>query len=121
MSSTGNFVSVGASSANVANAPAVATLAAAANITNHIAGFQVTGAGATAGLPVTVTVSGLLGGTQNFTYTAAAGALLPNQPLIVAFDPPFPASAQNVAITVTCPALGAGNTNNTVAVQGVRM
>lgn len=114
-------VQLGASSGNVANAVAAATLTAAAGATTFISGFQVTGAGATAGLPVIVTVTGLLGGTQSFIYTAAAGALLPNQPLIVDFNPPHPASAANTAIVVSCPALGAGNTHNCASVQGMRL
>jgi len=114
-------VQLGASSGNVANAVAAATLAAAASVTTFISGFQVSGAGATAGLPVIVTVTGLLGGTQSFIYVAAAGALLPNQPLNVVFNPPMPASAVNTAIVVSCPALGAGNTHNCTSVQGFRL
>jgi hypothetical protein len=84
----------------------------------YISGFEITGAGATAGLPVTVTVAGLLGGTRSYTYTFVAGALLPNQPLIVTFSPPLPASAVNTPIVVTCPASGAGGTNNTTVAHG---
>ena len=108
-------------SGNVANASAVATLTAAAGETNYISGFEVTGAGATAGAVVSVTVAGLLGGTATYTYTAATGAAVGNTPLIVIFDPPHPASAANTAIVVTCPALGAGNTNNTVVAHGYQI
>lgn len=114
-------VPLGASSGNVAAATATATLVAVANKTTYITGFQVTGAGATAGLPVSVTVTGLLGGTQTFTYVAAAGVLVANQPLIVKFDPPLPASAQNTNIVVSCPSLGSGNTNNAVSAQGFNL
>jgi hypothetical protein len=38
--------------------------------------------------------------------------------LDVQFCPPIPASAVNTAIAVACPALGAGNTNNTVNAYG---
>lgn len=110
-----------ASSGNVAAAVATATMAGAVSKTNYISGFQVTGAGATAGLPVSVTVTGLLGGTATYTYTAAAGALVANQPLTVSFYPPLPASATNTSIVVSCPSLGAGNTNNTVNAQGFRI
>lgn len=109
------------SSGNVANASAVATLSGVANKTTYIAGFQVTGSGATLGLPVTVTVAGLISGTNSYTYCAIAGVLLGNTPLIVKFDPPVPASAVNTAIVVTCPALGSGNTNNTVSAQGYQL
>lgn len=107
-----------AGSGNVANASAAATLTPSAITTAYISGFEVTGAGATAGLPVIVTVAGLLGGTRSYIYTAAVGALVPNSPLLVSFNPPLPASAINTAIVVTCPALGAGNTNNAVVAHG---
>lgn len=107
-----------AGSGNVANASAAATLTGGATTTVYIAGFEVSGSGATAGLPVTVTVAGLLGGSRLYTYTFAVGALLPNQPLIVPFNPPLPASAINTPISVTCPASGTGGTNNTVVVHG---
>lgn len=110
-----------ASSGNVANASAVATLAGTANKTTYISGFQITGSGATVGLPVTVTVTGLISGTNSYTYSAVAGVLLENQALLVTFNPPIPASAQNTAIVVTCPALGTGNTNNVVNAQGYQL
>lgn len=107
-----------AGSGNVANAIASATLTPAATVTAFLAGFEITGAGATAALPVTVTVAGLLGGTRHYTYIFAAGATTTNTPLIVVFNPPLPAAAVNTAIVVTCPAGGAGNTNNTVVAHG---
>ena len=107
-----------ASSGNVANASGVATLAAVATKTTYITGFDVTGSGATVGAAVSVTVAGLLGGTATYTAVAATGATVGNAPLVVRFDPPLPASAVNTAIVVTCPALGAGNTNNTVNAYG---
>jgi hypothetical protein len=106
------------SSANVANATAAATLPAVAGKTNYVTGVTVTGAGATAGLPVTVTLTGVVGGPLNFTYSASVGALLANQPLVVPFTPPLPATGPNVAVTVSCPALGVGATNNTATITG---
>lgn len=108
-------------SGNVANAPAVGTLTPSATTTAYISGFEVTGSGATAALPVTVTVTGLLGGTRSYTYNFAAGALVGNLPLIVDFVPPLPASAINTPIVVTCPASGAGGTNNTVVAHGYQV
>ena len=105
-------------SGNKANASAVATLTGTATTTVYLSGFEVTGSGATTALPVTVTVAGLLGGTRSYTYSFASGALVANTPLIVAFDPPLPASAINTAIVVTCPASGTGGTNNTVVAHG---
>jgi hypothetical protein len=107
-----------AGSGNVANASAAATLTGTATTTVYLAGFEITGSGATVGAPVTVTVAGLLGGTRSYTYTFVAGALAGNLPLIVDYLPPLPASAINTAIVVTCPASGAGGTNNTVVAHG---
>jgi hypothetical protein len=113
---------VAASSGNVAAAVAAAAIAAGgANVMSYLSGFEVTGSGATAGLPVTVTVTGTLGGTLSYTYTAAVGVLVGNNPLVVEFNPPLQASGLNTAITVSCPSLGAGNTNNTVNVHGYQV
>lgn len=119
---TGNngLTSVGASSGNKADAAAAAALAATADELNYLSGFSVTGSGATTGLPVSVTVTGLAVGTLTFTYTFVADVVAPNEPLNVTFDPPLPASADNTAITVTCPASGSGGTNNTTNVWGYR-
>lgn len=106
------------SSGNVAAATAAATLAGAVGVTTYLLGFEVTGAGATAGLPVTVTVTGLLGGTASYTYVAVAGALLANTPLIRNFPIPLPASATNTSIVVSCPTLGSGATTNAVVAYG---
>jgi hypothetical protein len=105
-------------SGNVANASAAATLTGTATTTVYLAGFEVSGSGSTVGLPVTVTVAGLLGGTIQYTYSFQAGALIANTPLIVEFNPPLPASAVNTPIVVTCPAGGTGATNNTVTAHG---
>lgn len=110
-----------ASSGNVANATASATLPGASSVTTYITGFQVTGSGATVGLPVIVTVTNLVSGTNSYIYSAVAGVLLENQALIVKFDPPVPANAANTSIVVSCPALGTGNTNNVVNAQGYQL
>jgi hypothetical protein len=107
------------SSGNVANASAVATLAAqGTDLVNYITGFEVTASGATAGLPVLVTVTGVKGGTLTYIFVFPAGALVAAQPLLIEFPQPLAASAANVAIVVTCPAGGAGNTNASVSAHG---
>jgi len=113
--------SLTASSGNVAAAVATATLAANATKTTYITGFEITGAGATAGAAVVVTVTGTIGGTMSFVYTAATGAAVGNFPLIVDFPEPVPGSAINTAIVVSCPSLGAGNTNNAVVAHGFQL
>jgi hypothetical protein len=107
-----------ATSGNVANAIATATMTPDPNKLAYIVGFDVTGTGATAGLPAVVTVSGLAGGSITFTYAAVAGVLVANQALQKAFPMPLPASAPGVAIAVACAALGAGATNNVVTAYG---
>lgn len=108
-------------SANMANQAAVATLTGAALTTVYLAGFEVHGAGATAGLAVGVTVAGLLGGTRTYAYVFETGVAVGNNPIVVAFDPPLPAAAVNTAIVVTCPASGAGGTANTVNAHGFHL
>lgn len=110
-----------ASSGNVANASAVATLAGAAGQTTYCTGFEITSGGATAAALVVATLAGVLGGTQSFIVGAVAGAALQNTPLTVEFNMPIPASAVNTAITLTLPALGAGNTNAAVTIHGFRI
>jgi hypothetical protein len=106
------------SSGNVAAAVGAATIAKVAGKTTYLVGFEITGTGATVGLPVTVTITGLLGGTASFTYAAVADALLANTPLIRNFPYPLPSSDVNVDIVVSCPSLGTGATNNTVVAYG---
>lgn len=109
---------VSASSGNVANASAVASLGAVAAKTNFLTGFDITATGSTAGSVVLATITGLLGGTRTMVFAAPTGALLMGQPLALTFNPPLQASAVNTAITLTLPALGTGNTNASVNVQG---
>lgn len=110
--------SVQISSGNVAAASAVAALPAVASKTNYCTGFQITASGSTLGLPVSVTLAGILGGTLTYTFTFPAGVLVPATPLVVTFPDPIPASAVNTAITLTCPSGGGGNTNATANIQG---
>ena len=110
-----------ATSGNVANAIASATLAANATRFTYITGFEVTGSGATTALPVTVTVSGTQGGTLSYTYVFVAGVLLANESLIIEFPKPIQGFAINTAIVVSCPESGSGGTNNTVNVHGYQL
>jgi len=110
-----------ASSGNVANATATATIPAIPGKITYLSGLMITGAGATAGAVVNPTITGLSGGTVTLTYTSATGAAVGNAPLFLDFDPDLPASAPNTAIVVSCPALGTGNTNNTVIAWGYQI
>lgn len=111
-----------ATSGSVAAATATATLAAPAGAASGqrvwIEGFQVTASGATAGLPVQVTVTGVATNPLVYIFTFPAGVLVAAQPLAVAFVPPLPAVADGTSIVVSCPSGGAGNTNAAVNAQG---
>lgn len=109
------------SSGNVANASAVATLTGAVSISTYISGFTVTAAGATAGLPVIVTVTGLSGGTLSYIFSFPTGALVGATPLVVTFSTPMISSAANTNIVVTLPAGGVGNTHAAVSAIGYRV
>lgn len=111
-------VFLASSSGNVANASGVATLVAPAGKTVYLTEFTVTGGGATAAGVVTITVTGLVGGTQSYTYGAPAGAGASALPLYVDFATPVPATGPGVNVVVTVPAVGAGNTNTTVVATG---
>lgn len=116
-----NSVPITASSGNVANATASATLAAASGKNTYISGFQMTASGATLGSVVTLTVTGTVSGTLSYTFAAPSGVLLLATPLTVQFNPPIPSSSTNHTIVVSCPALGAGNTNATICAQGYQL
>jgi hypothetical protein len=111
---------VNASSGNLANATATATLAGVSNLTNWITGFEITNGGATSANCVTATVTGLVGGTESYTVCAPAGPGVAATPLLVQYTSPVPAAGPGVSIAVSLPALGAGNTNTTVNLHGYR-
>jgi hypothetical protein len=105
-------------SATGAAATVAATIPAVAAKTNYLTGFEITAAGATAASVVSLSVTGLLGGTVTYTYAAVAGVTLGCVPLVVQFNPPLPASAVNTAIVVSLPSLGTGNTVANVVSHG---
>lgn len=102
------------SSGVVGNATATATIPAVAGKTAYIAGYAISGEGASAVSNVTFTITGLAGaggGTYNAQINAP-GVVTTGMsvgPLNVSFNPPLPASAVNTAIVSSLPALGSGN------------
>lgn len=108
------------SSAIVANANAVATLAAAVGKTTYITGFTCNAGGATAALTVDLTVAGVVGGTlhNSFTFPVLPAAAYP---FVEQFLPPLPSSAVNTAIVVTLAAGGAGNLSASCNAQGFQL
>lgn len=112
-------VPVQASSGNVAAATATATLPAGSPAQfTYITGFEFTYGGATAGSLVTCTVTNIKGGTLSYTVAPPTGAAVGGPPLIVAYNPALPSSAVATSIVVSCPTLGAGNTNATMVAHG---
>jgi len=109
---------VAAFSPNEANAVATASLPAVAGETNSLSGFMITGAGATAAGLVQATITGLLGGTVTIPVAVPAGVDTSIAPVVVNFTSPLPASAPNQAITISLPALGAGNLAAAVGLWG---
>jgi hypothetical protein len=109
-----------ATSGNVANAIATATLAAGVGVSTYITGFTVSGGGATAGGVVTVTVTDGTW-TKHYTFAFPTGAAVGATPLNVQFSAPLKGSAANTAIAVSCPASGAGGTNLTVTAEGFQL
>lgn len=97
-----------------------ATLAAAVGQRNHLAGFAITGLGATGASGIIVVTTGLLGAQLKFVVPIPAGVTAGIVPLVIPFDPPLPASADNTAITVVVPSFGAGNTLAAVSAWGYR-
>lgn len=110
-----------ASSGNKANAAATASFPAVVGVTNYVTGFTITGAGATAASIVLATLAGLLGGTATYVVTVPAGATVALPILDITFPQPIPASAANIELLLTLPALGAGNTNAAVVMHGFKI
>lgn len=116
-----NQYPLNASSGNVAAGTAAASLAAAQSTLNYVTGFEITGAGATAGACVTATLAGLVGGTLSYTVCAPTGAAVGFNPLVVTFPTPIPATSVNVAATLSMPSLGAGNLFAAVVLHGFQL
>lgn len=104
-----------------ANAASVVTFAAVASRRNWLSGYIVEGLGATAAAVVTLTITGLLGGTLIHRIVVPAGAAVAlgvNGRLVVEFARPWPASTTNTAIVGTLAAFGAGNTAQQLSMHG---
>ena len=107
-----------ASSGNVANSSAAASLGIVASNYNYVTGVEFSCSGATAASVVSPTISGTLGGTLTYTMAIPAGVSTACTPLILNFIPPLKATGTGVAITATLPAAGSGNTNATANIHG---
>lgn len=105
-------------SASGANAIETASLPAVSGKTNFVCSVTFTADGATAGLAVAPTITGLLGGAATYSFNFPTGALIGAQPLVLNFNPCFPASATNTAISAALPAGGSGNTQASANIYG---
>lgn len=112
---------VASSSANQANAAATALLNGVAAQTTYLTEVVINVGGATAQGLVIATITGLLGGTMSIPINVPAGATLANAPIQLSFAGGLPASGPNQSITVTLPALGAGNTAASVTASGFQL
>ena len=106
-----------ASSGNVANATAAASLGAVASRTNSCSSISLDIGGATAGSIVLATLTGVIGGPLTFPIAVPTGATLVQQ-FSRTFSPPLQATAANVAIALSCPAAGLGSTNAAANITG---
>lgn len=111
-------VPVSASSGNVAATNAVATLTPPAGKTMYLLGVKFSSSGSTAAAIVNATIAGVVGGTMTFPRATIAGAVLQNADFDADFQPGLPATGPGVAIVVTLPSLGIGNTNAGVIAYG---
>lgn len=98
------------SSGVVANANAVATLTSNGEQTVYLTGFSCTALGATALANVTITITGLRGGTLSYEFQFPAGVTAIASPITHTFPFPLAAVGPGTNVVVTLPAGGAGNT-----------
>jgi hypothetical protein len=101
-------------------AGATATLPAVQGKITYICGFHVETGTATAAIPVTITVTGLAGGTFTTSANAPVTSATATAGPIVSqvFTPCLAASAPNITIVVAAGALGAGGVNQDVNAWG---
>lgn len=102
-----------------ANASVVATMPAVPGWVNVIQGYDVTGTGATAAALVDITISGLPSAISHKAVVPAGVTALAERN--VRFPNGIQATAANLAVAVTLPALGLGSLSATVNVYGYRV
>lgn len=113
----GSASRIAASSGDVAAAVATATLTSSATKTAYLQGFDINGTGATSGVGIPCTVTGVIGGTLTFDFAVIAGATL-NNAASFRFPAPIPASAVNTNLVVSCPSFGTGNLHASINAYG---
>jgi len=109
---------LGMSSQNEADSEAKVTLNGDDDTAVYLCGVIVTGSGADVANVVEVRITGLESGPRTFIYGFEEGPTKINQPLVLTFIPPLPATDVNTPVTITCPASGPGGLHNTVTAWG---
>ena len=89
--------------------------------TNYVTGIEFTPGNATAVAYVIATLVNILGTTLTFIVQVAGTGAVGSSNNQYSFNPPLPASAINTAVTLTMPALGAGNADASVNIHGYYM
>jgi hypothetical protein len=109
---------------NAVAAEMLATMPAVPGWRNVLCGFQVTGTGATAASAIDIVTTGCAAGENPRLRLAVPAGAVANAPN-TAWSPswPFgiPAAGPNVAIVVTVPSFGAGNTGAAINLYGYRI
>lgn len=109
---------VAAYSGTLAAAIGTVTLPGVAGKTLYLTGVLITSSGATSGLAVAPTITGLLGGTMTLAHVFPAGVLVQSVPTQLCFNPGIPAAGPGVSIVGVLPSSGSGGTNATINLFG---
>jgi len=110
-----------ATSYQVANTAASASIPGTAGKTSYLTNALITAAGSTAGAAVQGSITGINPTPIAFVFVFPTGVLVGAQPLELTFDPPLQATGLNTAIVVSLPAGGSGNTAACVSVTGFQL
>jgi hypothetical protein len=104
----------------VTPATVTASLPAISSGTNYLAGFSISGTGASVPVIVHATIAGLATNNWDVVISVPSGNLSAITPVIASLVNPIPASAPSTAITLTVPSFGTGNAGVSIAVWGFK-
>lgn len=101
---------IGCASATTGNTGNTCTLTGAASKFTYITSLTCSAGGATGASLGTMTITGLVGGTQSYAIAFPAGVSAQATFPVFSFNKPVQSSAVNTNIVITLPAGGSGNT-----------